>query len=132
MARLPDNYDVAAGFVPARPGSVFTHLCKLEHWPEVFSGWITSIESDDERSAAVGPARERYDLYAQIDADALQLDVEVIDELGSADMLRLRVLDMPGGALVLIAHGRLAGTSDAAWQQKRDGIAQGLLALSLD
>jgi hypothetical protein len=60
------------------------------------------------------------------------MDVEVVDELGSADTLKLRLLDIPGGTLVLVAHGKLKGTSDVAWAAKRDAVAAGLSALSLD
>lgn len=79
-----------------------------------------------------GPSKEKFDFYPRPDAEQRALDVDVVDELGSADTMRLRVLDMPGGALIVVAHGRLAGTSDSAWERKRSGVAEGLSALSLD
>lgn len=79
-----------------------------------------------------GPSKEKFDFYPRPDAEHHALDVEVIDELGSADTLKLRVLGIPGGALVVVAHGRLAGTSDSAWARKRDGVAEGLSALAID
>lgn len=123
---------MASGFVPARPAEVYEWIADLDRWPTIFPGWIASAEADDERWRITGPGKEKYDFYPHPDRDRLALDVEVVDELGSGDILRLRVLDMPGGALVLASHGKLSGTSDAAWQQKRDGVAAGLSALSLD
>lgn len=132
MADLPDTYAVATGFVAARPTEVWARLRDLEQWPAIFPEWISAIELDDDRFHVTGPNREKYDFYAHSDGEQRELDVEVIDELGSADTLKLRLLEIPGGTLVIAAHGRLAGTSDAAWQQKRDGVASGLSALSLD
>lgn len=132
MAALPNNYDVVAGFVAARPADVFAQLRELENWPSIFAGWIERVESDDDRWSVTGPARERYDFYPNSDVDARTLDVEVVDELGSSDTIRIRVLDMPGGSLVIAAHGQLAGTSDAAWQQKRDAVNRAVLELSID
>lgn len=129
MAELPDNYDVAAGFVAARPTDVFARLRELGSWPQFFAGWITAAEEDDDRWRVTGPANERYDFYPTPDSAALTLDVEVVDELGSSDTLRLRLLDMPGGTLVVAAHGRLAGTSDVAWEAKRTAIAEGVAAI---
>ena len=41
------------------------------------------------------------------------------------------IFDIPGGALVIAAHGRFKGTSDAAWDAKRAAIEAGLSALSV-
>lgn len=132
MADLPDSYAVASGFVPAKSSDVWERVSDIEVWPTVFPGWIASIKFDDDRHTVTGPNREKYDFYTHPDAERKELDVEVVDELGSADTLKLRLLDIPGGTLVLVAHGKLSGTSDAAWAQKRDGVSAGLSALSLD
>lgn len=132
MADLPDNYAVATGFVPATSSATWTRLSDLENWSEVFPGWIASIVLDDDRFTATGPSREKYDLYVQSDPEHHSLDVETVDELGSADTMKLRILDIPGGSLVLVAHGKLSGTSPAAWESKRGAVAAGLSALSLD
>ncbi|MBJ7355532.1 MAG: hypothetical protein JHC98_11970 [Thermoleophilaceae bacterium] len=132
MANLPDNHAVATGFVPANAAEVWEMLRDLENWPGVFPGWIASIVADDDRFTATGPAREKYDLYVHSDPEHHSLDVETVDELGSADVLKLRILEIPGGSLVLVAHGKLSGTSPAAWEAKRDAVATGLSALSLD
>lgn len=129
MSELPPTYDVASGFVALRADDAWQKLRDIEHWPEVFADWIAAIEVGDDHFTATGPTREKFDLYPQTAGESRALDVEVVDELGSADVLRLRVLDMPGGALVLVAHGRLSGTSDDSWNRKRDGIASGLLSL---
>ena len=131
MADLPDSYDVASGFVAASASVSWEHLRDLENWPGVFPGWIATVVADDDRFTATGPAKEKYDLYVHSDPEQHSLDVETVDELGSADTLRLRILDMPGGSLVLVAHGKLSGTSPAAWAAKRDAVAAGLSALSL-
>lgn len=132
MARLPDNHAVASGFVPAKAQDTWRRLRDVAEWPSVFPGWIASIVADDDRFTATGPAREKFDLYPQVDDEQLAIDVETVDELGSADVLRLRVLDMPGGSLVIASHGRLSGTSDKAWDDKRSGIEDGLASLTLD
>ncbi len=132
MAALPPTYDVASGFVAARAADAFAWVSDLTRWPALFPEWIAAAEADDERWRVTGPGKEKYDFYPHTDPEQRTLDVEVVDELGSGDILRLRVLEMPGGALVLVAHGKLSGTSDAAWVQKRDGVASGLTALSLD
>lgn len=132
MAQLPETHAAAAGFVAAKSAAAFAFAADLSNWPALFPGWIDRIEPDDERWHATGPRKEKYDLYPTSDAEHFALDVEVVDELGSADVLRLRVLDMPGGALVIVSHGRLSGTSDSAWQQKRDGVKDGLAGLLLD
>lgn len=108
------------------------HIRDIENWPAIFPGWIARVEADDDRFHVTGPTKEKYDFYPRSEADRHALDVEIVDELGSADTLKMRVLDIPGGALVVIAHGRLSGTSDAAWERKRAGVADGLSALSLD
>lgn len=132
MSVVPNSYAVASGFVAASSSDTWNRLRDLENWPGVFPGWITSIVADDDRFTATGPAREKYDLYVQSDPEHRSLDVETVDELGSADVLKLRVLEMPGGSLVLVAHGKLNGTSAEAWAAKRDAVAAGLSALSLD
>jgi hypothetical protein len=132
LAALPDNYAVASGFVPATSSDTWAQLSDLENWADVFPGWIASIVLDDDRFTATGPSREKYDLYVRSDPEHHSLDVETVDELGSADTLKLRILDIPGGSLVLVAHGKLSGTSPAAWDAKREAVAAGLSALSLD
>lgn len=112
--------------------ATWSYVSDIEHFPAIFPEWIASIEFDEDRYHATGPRREKYDLYAQSDAENHALNVEVVDELGSADILKLRVLEIPGGSLVLVAHGKLSGTSEAAWSAKRDAVAAGLSALSLD
>lgn len=129
MAELPSNYDVAAGFVAKPASEAWERLRDIESWPAVFPDWIASVEADDDRFHIVGVGKERYDFYPHAEPEQRALDVEAIDELGSADTLKLRVLDMPGGALVIVAHGRLAGTSDSDWARKRAGVAEGLAAL---
>ena len=131
MADLPESYAVASGFAQSRGAEIWELLKEVENWPRVFPGWIASLEADDDRFTATGPQREKFDLYPHPDAEQRALDVECVDELGSADTLRLRVFDIPGGSLVIAAHGRLKGTSDAAWQAKRDAIAEGLSSLSV-
>ncbi|MGK2878499.1 MAG: hypothetical protein ACSLFF_07990 [Solirubrobacterales bacterium] len=132
MAELPENYAVASGFAAGASSDVWARVSDLENWPAVFPGWIASIVFDDDRFTATGPSREKYDLYVHSDPDQHSLDVETVDELGSADTLKLRLLDIPGGCLVVVAHGKLNGTSPAAWAAKRDAVAEGLSALSLD
>jgi len=132
LAELPATYDVAAGFVAKSSASAWEHLRDIDNWPGIFPGWIARVEADDDRFHVTGPAKEKYDFYPRSEPERHELDVEIVDELGSADTLKLRVLDIPGGSLVIVAHGRLAGTSDAAWEQKRSGVADGLSALSLD
>ncbi len=132
MADLPDSYAVASGFVPASSSNAWAHLSDLENWAAVFPGWIASIVLDGDRFTVTGPSREKYDLYVQSSPEQHAIDVETVDELGSADTLKLRILDIPGGSLVLIAHGKLSGTSPAAWEAKRNAVAAGLSALSLD
>jgi hypothetical protein len=132
VAELPDNYALASGFVAASASAAWERLSDLENWAGVFPDWIAAIVADDDRFTATGPAREKFDLYVQSDPDHRSLDVEVVDELGSADTLKLRILEIPGGSLVLVAHGKLSGTSAIAWERKRDAVAAGLSALSLD
>lgn len=132
MAELPPTFAVASGFLPVRSSEAWDRLRDLEQWHELFPAWIAAIELDDDRFHVTGPNREKYDFYAHPEPEIHELNVEVVDELGSADTLKMRLLDIPGGTLVIIAHGRLAGTSDAAWAQKRDGVEAGLSALSLD
>lgn len=132
MAEVPDSYAVATGFVPATSSDTWAHLSDLENWSKVFPDWIESIVLDDDRFTATGPSKEKYDLYVQSDPEHHSLDVETVDELGSADTLKLRILDIPGGSLVLVAHGKLSGTSEVAWDSKRDGVSSGLSSLSLD
>lgn len=129
MAALPATYDVAGGFVAKPSSEVWEYLRDIENWPAAFPDWIASVEADDDRFHIVGIGKERYDFYPHADSEQRAIDVEAIDELGSADTLKLRVLDMPGGSLVIVAHGRLAGTSDADWVRKRSGVAEGLAAL---
>jgi len=132
LAELPDNYAVASGFVSAPSARVWARLSDLENWAGLFPEWIASIVHDEDRFTATGPSREKYDFYVQSDPEHHALDLETVDELGSADTMKLRILDIPGGSLVLIAHGKLSGTSPAAWEAKRDALAAGLSELSLD
>jgi hypothetical protein len=132
MAELPKNLALASGFVEARAEDVWTMFRDLNEWPKLFSAWIESIEDEDDRFTATGFQREMFDLYAKPDAEQMLMEVEVVDELGSADTLRLRVLSMPGGTLVIAAHGRLNGTSDVAWDAKRDAVDASLKSLSAD
>lgn len=132
MAELPDNIAVARGFVSVPSAIAWPLVSDLARWPEVFPGWIARVEQDGDRFTATGPAREKFDLYPHADDEALTLDVETVDELGSADTLRLRLVDVNGGCAITLAHGRLMGTSDAAWESKREGIQSGLLALSVN
>lgn len=131
MAELPENIAVASGFVPVPSAIAWALVSDISRWPEVFPEWIARVDPDDDRFTATGPSREKFDLYPHVDEAALTLDVETVDELGSADTLRLRLVDVPGGCAITIAHGRLSGTSDAAWDVKRDGIQSGLLGLSI-
>ena len=130
MAELPPSYAVASGYLEMKSDDAWRLFKDVAGWAKLFPEWIVSIEDDDDRFTATGPNREVFDLYPKDDDEHHTLDVEVVDELGSADTLKLRVLAMPGGSLVLIAHGKLAGMPNAAWSAKRDAIAQGLHALS--
>ncbi|MBJ7459548.1 MAG: hypothetical protein JHD02_10205 [Thermoleophilaceae bacterium] len=132
MAELPDNYAVASGFAAGSSAELWAKVSDLENWPVVFPGWIASIVFDDDRFTATGPSKEKYDLYVHSDSEHHALDVETVDELGSADTLKLRIMDIPGGCLVVVAHGKLSGTSPEAWARKRDAVAAGLSELSLD
>lgn len=129
MAEVPNNVSLASGFIPAPPDQAWARLNDPMKWPEVFPGWIASIVDDDDRLTGTGPQKERFDLYSTIDEDALAVDVEVVDELGSADTFRLRVLAVTGGSLVVVTHGRLMGMPDVAWEAKRDAVIAGLAAL---
>lgn len=131
MAELPDNVAVASGFLPVPSAIAWALVADISRWPEVFPEWIARVEQDDDRFTATGPSREKFDLYPHADEAALTLDVETVDELGSADTMRLRIVDVAGGSAVTIAHGRLLGTSDASWDLKRSGIQSGLLGLSV-
>lgn len=131
MAELPESIAVASGFVAAPPSDVHEVLADLSRWPSVFPEWIASVVQDDDRFTATGPGREKFDLYAHPDAEAVALDVEVVDELGSADTMRIRVVDAPGGSVVTASHGRLMGMPDAAWATKRDAVAAGLRGLAV-
>lgn len=131
MADLPDNVAVARGFLPVASVIAWPLVSDLTRWPTVFPEWIERIEQDEDQFTATGPSREKFDLYPHADDEALTLDVETVDELGSADTLRLRLVDVIGGCVVTIAHSRLSGTPDAAWDVKRDGIQSGLLGLSV-
>lgn len=126
---MPDTYAVASGVTDAPPAEAWERISNLENWPAVFPQWIASIVAEDDRFTATGPSREKYDLYPQLDPDRQAIDVETVDELGSADTLRLRVLPVKGGSLVIVAHGRLPGAPEVAWAGKRDAIAAGLAAL---
>lgn len=130
MAELPDNIDVASGFVAASPADVLALLSDVAGWPSVFPQWIASVVEDDDRFTATGPNKEKFDLYVHPDAEALALDVEIVDELGSADTMRVRVVDAPGGSVVTASHGRLMGMPDAAWDSKRNAVAAGLQGLT--
>ncbi len=131
MAELPANIAVASGFVSTPSDAIWDFVSDVANWPRLFPDWIAAVVADDDRFTATGPAKEKADLYPAADAESRSLEVEVVDELGSADTLRLRVLDVSGGSIVFVVHGRLSGTSDAAWHAKRDAVESGLLALSV-
>lgn len=131
MGELPDSIAVASGFAAASPAEVHELLADLSRWPTVFPDWIASVVQDDDRFTATGPGREKFDLYAHPDAEAMALDVEVVDELGSADTMRIRVVDAPGGSVITASHGKLMGMPEAAWAAKRDGVAAGLRGLAV-
>lgn len=131
MVELPDNLAVAQAYVAESPSAVWERVGDLSRWPELFGGWVASIEEGDDRFTATGPEREKFDLYPTREDSTFTLHVEVVDELGSADTLHLIVLEVPGGCMAIVTHGRLPGTSEAAWQNKRDSVASGLHQLSV-
>lgn len=102
----------------------------ISEWGSLFPGWTAVIKADDDRFTATGPNGERFDLYPKDDEEHHTLDVETVDELGSADTLRLRMLSTTGGCFVVVSHGRLNGMPDAVWEAKREAIAQGLQSLA--
>lgn len=126
MAGIPDNVALASEFVVAPAGIVWTLVADVGGWGRLFPGWTASVAVEDDRCSATGPNGERFDLYPQADDERLTLDVETVDELGSADTLRLRVLSAGGGCFVVVAHGRLTGMPEAEWASKRDAVAAGL------
>jgi hypothetical protein len=129
VAEIPENVTLADGFVAAPARQLWPRLAELAGWADLFPGWIASINADDDHFTATGPNGQRFDLYPQIDAEMFAADVEVVDELGSADTLRLRVVEVNGGSFVLVAHGRLKGTPQSEWDAKRAAIADALSAL---
>lgn len=129
MSTPPDNVALATAFVAAPSERVFKLLAGLARWPEVFPGWIVSIADEDDRFTATGTGGEMFDLYAHADLDARMIDVEVVDELGAADVLRIRLLDTAGGCFIAAACARVRGVSDADWNRKRGSIADALAAI---
>lgn len=127
MPEVPDKLMLATAFCDRPADALWALLSDLTRWPEVFSDWLTSVADEDDRFHATGSAGERYDLYPHPAEDRRGIDVEVVDELGSADMLRLRLIDARGGGcFVVVAAARLAGVSDADWQRVRDALAEGV------
>lgn len=127
MPEIPDKLTLATAYCERPADAVWTLLGDLTRWPEVFSDWLTAVTDDDDRFHAVGTAGERYDLYPHPAADRCGLDVEIVDELGSADVLRLRLIDARGGGcFVVVAAARLAGVSDADWRRVRKALAEGV------
>jgi hypothetical protein len=130
MPEIPDNLTLATGFLDAGADRAWALLGDPLRWPEVFPDWLTAVRPDDERLNATGSAGERYDLYPHPADDERGIDVEVVDELGSADVLRLRLIDARGGGcFVVVVASRLAGVSDADWQRVRDALRDGLAGL---
>lgn len=124
MAAAPDNLLLATGHVPAGADDAWRVISDLARWPELFSGWLAEVRDEDDRMHAIGTAGERYDLYPHPAGDSRGIDVEVVDELGGADVLRLRLIDARGGGcFVVIAGGRLPGVGDDQWRRLRDAIA---------
>jgi hypothetical protein len=130
MAEAPKNVALASGFVAAPAAGVWQQVSDIAGWPQLFPGWTASIEAEDDRFTATGPRDQRFDIYPNVDDEHFALDAETVDELGSADTLRLRLVSAKGGCFVVVTHGRLNGMPDAEWDAKRDGIAQGLTALA--
>lgn len=127
MAAAPDNLLLAAGHVPVGADDAWSVINDLARWPELFGDWLAEVRDDDDRMHAVGTGGERYDLYPHPAEDSRGIDVEVVDELGGADVLRLRLIDARGGGcFVVIAGGRLPGISDTQWERVRGAIAGGV------
>lgn len=127
MAEAPDNLVFATGFVPAGADAVWPLVSDVTRWVEVFPEWLTEVHDDDDRFHATGANGERYDLYPHPAEDSRGVDVEVVDELGSADVMRLRLIDARGGGcFFIVAGGRLPGVSDSQWQLVRDAIVAGV------
>lgn len=129
MADSPKNVALASGFVSAPVAGVWQQVSDIAAWGELFPGWTAEVVAEDDRFTATGPSRQRFDIYPNVDDSNFALDAETVDELGSADTLRLRLVAAKGGCFVVVSHGRLNGMPDAEWNAKREGIAQGLDAL---
>ena len=130
MAAPPGNVALATAFVEASPDEVYEALADVGSWSRMFAGWLSEVRPEDDRFGATGAEGDRYDLYAHPGEDGRSLDVEVIDELGNADVMRLRVIEARGGGCFAIAAiGRMAGVSDEHWARVRNGVAAGLEAI---
>lgn len=130
MPEIPDNLALATGYVAAGADRALALLGDLARWPEVFPHWLTAVAAEDEHFNATGSAGERYDLYPHPAEGERGLDVEVVDELGSADVLRLRLIDARGGGcFVVVTASRLAGVSADDWHRVRDALQDGLAGL---
>jgi hypothetical protein len=126
MSKAPDNVTLATGYCSAASDKAFELFADLLRWPEIFSEWITRVADDDERVTATGGGGERFDLYPHADQPGRALDVERVDELGAADMLRIRLFDVrSGGCFVAISAARPHGVPDAEWDRLREGLAAG-------
>jgi len=130
VAQPPGNVVLAWAFVTEPAVIAFERVSELTRWPDLFGGWTAHVAQVEDHFTATGPEGERFDLYPTSDREALAIDVEVVDELGAADTLRLRVIDAPGGCFVVAAHAKLAGTPEAQWHAKRDAVAAGLDAIA--
>lgn len=123
---IPDGLTLAATHLAVPTRAVWSVVADVGRWAEVFPNWLASITADDDRYHAGGVLGQRYDMYPHTDEDALALDVEVVDELGSADVMRVRLIDARAGCFVVVTAARLAGISDADWQRQRDALATGI------
>jgi len=126
MASAAENVAIATAFVAAPTARVWQIVADIAEWDHLFPGWTAAVAADDDRFTATGPNGEKFDLYPHDDEERHTLDVETVDELGSADTLRLRVLATHGGCFVVVSHARLNGTPDAQWNAKREAIAAGV------
>lgn len=115
--------------MPAPADRVWETISDLSRWPEIFSGWLASVTPDDDRFGATGTNNERYDLYPHPAEDRRAVDVEVVDELGSSDVLRIRLIDTRGGCFIVAVAAKLVGVSDDDWQRVSGAIGDGVAAI---
>ncbi|MFY9264831.1 MAG: hypothetical protein WAO61_05335 [Solirubrobacterales bacterium] len=127
MNQPPQNVTLASAYAATSADAAWDIVSDPAQWPNLFPGWLARIAADDDSFHATGTAGERYDLYWHPSDDRRSLDVEIVDEMGSADVLRLRLIDARGGGcFVVVAAGRLAGVSDADWRRTCDALADGV------